>query len=255
MEQIAEQKAEQKVEPVEDHVAVERLRVEVIATYPHDPQAFTQGLVWDGGILYESTGLYGSSSVRRVDPMSGRVLLRRAIDPGLFSEGLALFGDHLILLSWQEGIALVLELTALEIVDQHTYPGEGWGLTHDGRRLVMSDGSDVLTLRNPTDFRALSTLAVTLDGHPVSQLNELEVAQGQIYANVWQQDFLVRIDPQTGKVNAVIDASGLLTPEESQRADVLNGIAYDPVSQTFWITGKLWPKLFQVRFIPARSQT
>ncbi len=236
---------------VADVDTVERLRVEVIASFPHDESAFTQGLVWDGGILYESTGLYGRSSVRQIEPASGRVMLRRLIDPALFAEGLALVGDRLVVLTWKAGVALTLELGGLEIIDQYSYRGEGWGLAYDGEHLVMSDGSARLFFRDPADFRLLRTVDVTMNGEPVDKLNELEVVDGRVYANVWLKDYLVRIDPREGRVEALIDASGLLTTEERRRVDVLNGLAYDPVGKTFWITGKLWPKIFQVRFVPS----
>ncbi|MEM7349668.1 MAG: glutaminyl-peptide cyclotransferase [Acidobacteriota bacterium] len=230
---------------------VERLRVEVHAIYPHDPSAFTQGLVWDGGVLYESTGLYGKSSLRRVEPMSGEVLERRMVDPNLFGEGLAQVDDKLVQLTWKAGIALVYDLATLYQVDEFGFNGEGWGLAYDGESLMMSDGSHRLTERDRNDFRWRATIEVRLHGQPVDHLNELEFAEGDLYANVWGEDRIVRIDPSSGRVTAVIDASGLLTPFEKSRVDVLNGIAYDPVSKTFWLTGKFWAKMFQVTFVPA----
>ena len=231
---------------------VERLAVKILATYPHDPGAFTQGLVWDGGVLYESTGLYGRSSLRRTEPMSGEVLEQRVIDPNLFGEGLAMVGDRLVQLTWKAGIALVYDLATLELVDEHGFNGEGWGLAYDGRRLVMSDGTHRLTLRDPGDLSWRVTVEVRLDGEPVNHLNELELVDGDVYANVWGEERIVRLDPETGVVNAVIDCSGLLAADEKSRVDVLNGIAYDPVSETFWLTGKFWPKMFQVVFVPAQ---
>ncbi len=232
---------------------VQRLSIKVLAVYPHDPGAFTQGLVWDGGVLYESTGLYGKSSLRRVEPMSGEVLERSAVDPNLFGEGLALVGDRLLQLTWKAGIALVYDLASLQPIDEYGFNGQGWGLAYDGRRLVMSDGTNRLTFRDLDDFRWLSTLEVTLAGRPVNQLNELEFASGDLYANVWGEERIVRIDPDSGEVEAVIDASSLLSPDEKSRVDVLNGIAYDPVSRTFWLTGKFWNKMFQVVFESASA--
>lgn len=229
---------------------VEQLVVKVLAEYPHDPTAFTQGLVWDGGLMYESTGLYGRSSLRRVDPMTGEVLDSRVLDPSFFGEGLALVGERLIQLTWKAGVAFVYDIGSLQVVDEFGYNGEGWGLAFDRGRLVMCDGSYRLTLRDPEDFHWRSTLEVTQNGDRVSDLNELEFAEGQLYANVWGQDRIVRIDPETGSVSAVIDASGLLSRQEKAMVDVLNGIAYDPVSKTFWLTGKFWPKMFQVQFVP-----
>jgi len=231
-------------------VVVERLSIKVLAAYPHDPVAFTQGLVWDGGVLYESTGLYGRSSLRRVEPMTGEVLERRMVDPNLFGEGLARVGGKLLQLTWKAGIALVYDVGTLAQVDEYGFNGEGWGLAYDGQRLMMSDGSHRLTVRDPEDFRWLETIEVRLAGTPVPNLNELEFAEGALYANVWGDERIVRIDPFSGAVTATIDASGLLLPEERARVDVLNGIAYDPVSRSFWLTGKFWPKIFQVVFVP-----
>ncbi len=230
---------------------VEQLVVKVLAVYPHDPTAFTQGLVWDGGLLYESTGLYGRSSLRRVDPMTGEVLDRTVLDPSFFGEGLALVEDRLIQLTWKAGVAFVYDIATLQVVDEFGYNGEGWGLAYDRGRLVMCDGSYRMTYRDLEDFRWRSTLEVMQGDQRISDLNELEFAEGQLYANIWGQDRIVRIDPETGNVSATIDASGLLTPQEKSMVDVLNGIAYDPVSKTFWLTGKFWPKIFQVQFVPA----
>ena len=226
----------------------ERLTVEVLAEFPHDRGAFTQGLLWDDGHLWESTGEYGRSTLRQVDPATGEVRRQVDVDPALFAEGLALVGDRLIQLTWRSGLALAYDKASLAVVGQFTYQGQGWGLAWDGRRLVMSDGSSRLTFRDAETFEALGTLRVTLDGAPLGSLNELEVVDGWIYANLWQDDRIVRIDPESGKVRAVIDASGLLSPMERLTTDVLNGIAYDPDSKTFWITGKNWPSMFQVAF-------
>ena len=231
--------------------AVEQLVVKVLEVYPHDPTAYTQGLVWDGGVLYEGTGLYGKSTLRRVDPESGLVLDKKTLDHNFFGEGLALVRDRLVQLTWKAGVAFVYELGTLEVVDEYGYNGEGWGLAFDGRdRLVMCDGSSRLTYRDPEDFRWLSTLEVTLRGEPLTLLNELEFAEGELYANIWQQEKIVRIDPESGRVTAEIDARGLLDARESAMVDVLNGIAYDPLSKTFLLTGKFWPKRFRVVFVP-----
>lgn len=232
----------------------ERLTVEVLAEHPHDPGAFTQGLLWHGGALYESTGQYGSSTLRRVDPATGTVLFQYDLDPGLFGEGLALVDGRLVMLTWQAGLALVFERQGFVPVDELTYTGEGWGLAWDGSRLVMSDGSSRLAFRDPHTFEVLSTVDVTLDGQPLGHLNELEVVDGRIWANVWQEDRIVRIHPETGKVTAVVDASPLRRALLRPRVDVLNGIAYDPESKTFWLTGKLWPSIFQVVFAPAADE-
>ncbi|HXO18347.1 MAG TPA: glutaminyl-peptide cyclotransferase [Thermoanaerobaculia bacterium] len=228
-----------------------RLKVKVLATHPHDPQAYTQGLVWDGGALYESAGLYGRSSLRRVAPATGLVERRIDLAPGFFAEGLALVGKRLVQLTWQEGIAFAYDRDSFARVGEFPYQGEGWGLCYDGRRLVMSDGSDRLSFHDPVTFAAVGGIGVTLDGMPARALNELECVGGFVYANVYQTDRILKIDPRSGRAVAEIDASGLLSETERAAAEVLNGIAWDPRSRRFWITGKLWPKMFEVEFVPA----
>ncbi|MFY9823252.1 MAG: glutaminyl-peptide cyclotransferase [Thermoanaerobaculia bacterium] len=232
----------------------ERLKVKVLATRHHDPAAFTQGLLVHAGSLYESTGLYGSSSLREVEPVSGAVKRKVVVPSEFFAEGLALVDDRLIQLTWKEQKALVYKLADFSRVGELRYEGEGWGLCWDGKRLVMTDGSDKLTFRDPKTLAFLGEVTVTRAdrmGERVLELNELECVDGVVYANVWQTDDILRIDPKDGWVTAVIDASGLLTPEERQKVDVLNGIAWDPQRKIFLITGKLWPKLFEVTFVPA----
>lgn len=235
---------------MEDPPPVERLRVEVVRVLPHDATAFTQGLVWNGRTLYESTGLLGRSSLREVELETGRVLRRVALPPDVFGEGLAQVGERLVQLSWRNGLALVWDAATFERRGEHRYAGEGWGLCYDGRRLVMSDGSSTLTFREAATFAETSRIHVTLDGAPLASLNELECVGGDIYANVWQTDDIVRIEAVSGRVTARIDARGLLAPDERTDADVLNGVAYRPEAGTFLVTGKLWPKLFEVRFVP-----
>jgi glutaminyl-peptide cyclotransferase len=230
----------------------ERLRVEVIESYPHDSGAFTQGLVLDDGNLYESTGLFGESSLRRVDLETGAVL--DVVDPApeLFGEGLALVGDRLIQLTWLNRKALVYDL-ALDAEGELDYPTEGWGVCYDGRRLLMTDGTDRLYYRDPATFALRDTVRVKLGGRRLRRLNELECAGNELYANVWLTDTIVEIDKRSGRVRAVIDAAGLLGAEERAGLGpeaVLNGIAYDAETDTFLVTGKLWPKLFRVRFVP-----
>jgi glutaminyl-peptide cyclotransferase len=227
----------------------ERLRVQVVRSFPHDRAAFTQGLVLDDGRLYESTGNVGQSSLREVELETGRVIRKVDVPAPLFAEGLALSGDKLIQLTWKHGRALVYDKRTFARQSEFSYRGEGWGLCHDGTALVMSDGSDTLTLRKPSDFSVARTLRVTLDGQPLPNLNELECVNRAIYANVWMQDLIVRIDATTGRVTERIEASNLLSPVERQGTDVLNGIAYDAKDQTFLITGKWWPKVFRVKFV------
>jgi glutaminyl-peptide cyclotransferase len=232
-------------------VATAELRsVEVIGRRPHDPTAFTQGLAMVEGRLYESTGLRGESTLREVDPLTGVVVRSVPLDDRYFGEGIAVVDDRLIQLTWQEHTALVYGLSDLEQIGTFTYDTEGWGLCDDGTRLVMSDGTSGLYFRDRSTFELLGTVTVTDAGAPVEQLNELECVDGQVYANVRPTDSIVRIDPASGIVTAVIDASGLLTEEEAVDVDILNGIAYDSEAGTFLLTGKLWPTLFEARFIP-----
>ena len=228
--------------------APERLTVQVQRSLPHDPASFTQGLVIAGGELYESRGQYGESSLRHLDRHTGAVLAERPLAPGLFGEGLAAVGDELVQLTWRAGVAIVWDRASLTETRRFGYAGEGWGLCGDGRRLYHSDGSARLAVRDPRTFAVRGSLEVTLDGRPVAGLNELECAEGWIYANLLGADAIVRIAPQDGRVTAVIDASGLLGAAERQAADVLNGIAYDAEAGVFLLTGKYWPKMFEVTF-------
>lgn len=226
------------------------LKVKVVRTYPHDRNAFTQGLIWRDGALYESTGLVGRSSLRKVDLATGTVTQQTTIPAPYFAEGLADVGNRLFQLTWQHGRVFVYDKSTFNRVGELGYQGEGWGLCHDGRSLVMSNGSDVLTMRDPKTFAVTRSIRVTQAGRPLDRLNELECVAGDIYANVWTTDTIVRIDGTTGRVTARIDAEGLLSPAERSGVDVLNGIAYDPADRTFLITGKLWPRLFRVTFVP-----
>ncbi len=235
--------------PQVDPNVVRTLRVDVVRELPHDTSAYTQGLLWWEGSLYESTGRYGESTLRRLDPATGAVEQRVSVPPAFFGEGLARIGGRLIMLTWMAERAIVYDLRSFETVRTFRYRGEGWGLCHDGDRLVMSNGSDTLTLRDADTFEPIGAVRVTLRGRPQDQLNELECVDGAVYANVWQEDYIVRIDPASGRVTHQIDAAGLLTAREARGVDVLNGIAYEPEAGTFYITGKWWPKMFEVRFV------
>ena len=237
--------------------AVPTLRPEVLAELPHDPAAFTQGFEIDGGVLYEGTGLEGRSQLRELDPDTGAV--RRSVPlPGqLFGEGITVVGDRIWQLTWRDGVALEWDRATLTLRREVPLDGEGWGLCDDGgeppdghrARLVRSDGTDRLRFHDPVTFAEQGSVAVTLNGAPVTQLNELECVGGQVWANVWQTDRIVRIDPATGQVTAVVDAAGLLDPARRAAADVLNGIAAVPGGDgEFLVTGKLWPVTFRVRF-------
>jgi glutaminyl-peptide cyclotransferase len=221
--------------------------VEIVAVRPHDPGAFTQGLVWADGRLFESVGQYGKSALREVDPDSGKVLREVRLPDGEFGEGLALVGDRLLQMTWQEGRLHVWSRRDFTPLETLGYGGEGWGLAWDGARLAQTDGSTYIRFRDPATFRELSRVRVMRDDRPVAYLNELEWAGGWLYANVWESDEILRIDPASGRVVEAFDASNLLTEAERGSADVLNGIAWDPRRHLFLVTGKLWPKLFEVR--------
>lgn len=233
--------------------APESLRVRVVRSFFHDPGAFTQGLVFHAGKLYESTGLVGQSSLRRVDPLTGAVEAQVALEPPLFAEGLAVADGRLVQLTWREGRALLWSLDRLAPEGELRYTGEGWGLCFDGRQLVMSDGSSRLVRRDVRTFEPVGTISVRGPAGPVERLNELECVGDAIYANVWPTARIARIDARTGDVTAWIDAAGLLTREEARRANALNGIAYLPVPGHFVLTGKLWPRAFEVEFVAART--
>lgn len=232
--------------------AVRRLRVEVLREFPHERDAYTQGLVWWNGVLFESTGREGESTLRRLDPRTGRVEQRIDVPAQYFGEGLSLVDRRLIMLTWRAQRAFTYDRDSFELLDTHRYRGEGWGLCYDGDRLVMSDGTDRLTFRDPATFAPIGERRVRLRGRPLHALNELECVDGGVYANVWQTDFLVRIDPASGRVTDRIDAAGLLQGVDRVGAEVLNGIAHDPDAGTFYITGKWWPKMFEVRFVEDR---
>lgn len=231
---------------------VERLEATVLAEHPHDPTAFTQGLEVVDGVLWESTGLRGESTLRAVDRTTGRLLGSVALDPDLFGEGLTSLGDgRLLQLTWTAGRALVWEAGTLTIVDEWGYVGQGWGACRlDDATVVVSDGSTRLTLRGADDFAVASVVEVHLDGEPVDDLNELECVDGTVWANVWHTDLVVGIDPATGQVTTVVDASGLPVDRRGLgNEDVLNGIAHDPATGRFLLTGKRWPVLFEVEFV------
>ena len=227
---------------------------EVINVYPHDAQAFTQGLLWDEGFLYESTGQWGQSTLRRVVIESGEPENIVALDEAYFAEGLERVDDTLIQLTWKAGLAFVYNFETLEHVDTLEYEGEGWGLCTDGRYLFMSDSTSHLSIRDPETFELIFRGAVTLDGRiiPPQLLNELECVGDEIYANAWNTDYIFRIDKYTGVITALIDASALLTDAERKALSaggVLNGIAYNNETETFFITGKNWHKMFEVVFV------
>ena len=229
----------------------ERMTYEVVQAYDHDPLSFTQGLVYEDGIFYESAGLYGQSSLRKVDLATGDVLQRVDLPAVYFAEGLTDWGDQLIQLTWQEHSGFIYDKDSFSQTGAFEYPTEGWGLTQDGERLIMSDGSSTLFFLDPETYEVLDTVTVTDQGDEIVNLNELEYIEGEVFANIWLTDNIIRIDPATGEVLGWIDLSGLL-PEEERRVDtnVLNGIAYDPQDNRLFVTGKLWPKLYEIRLVP-----
>lgn len=223
----------------------------VVHSFPHDPDAYTQGLLYDNGFLYESTGQYGQSSLRKVELETGVVVQLHQLDDRFFAEGLALFGNRLLQLTWQANKGFAYRLDSFEQLAEFAYPTEGWGLTYDGELLIMSDGSATLYFRDPFTFAEVSRIAVVAQGRPVSQLNELEWIAGEVFANIWQTDTIARIDPATGQVAGWIDLTGLLSDADRRgsNAEVLNGIAYDPEAERLFVTGKWWPKLYQIELV------
>jgi glutaminyl-peptide cyclotransferase len=229
-------------------------RVQVLEERPHDTAAFTQGLELKDGELYEGTGELGESSIRAVDPASGRVLRKADLPGQFFGEGITVVGTKIWQLTWRNGVAIERDRQTLAETRRVEYSGEGWGLCSDGRRLIMSDGTDLLTFRDPQTFAKTGEVRVRRVGEPVTQLNELECANGSVYANVWHTDEILRIDPASGRVSSVIDATGLLPDEQRDGENVLNGIAAIPGTDRFLITGKRWPRMFVVKFVPAERR-
>jgi glutaminyl-peptide cyclotransferase len=226
---------------------------EVTARFPHDASAYTQGLVWADGVLFESTGRYGNSQLRRVDLQSGRVIATRALPANRFGEGLALLNDRLYQLTWESGIAYTYDAATLAPRDSFHYSGQGWGLTTDGASLIMSDGSDSLRIISPATFQLQRVVHVRYNDAPLYKLNELEYVNGDLLANMYESNWVLRIDPVTGTVREVLDFTGLY-PNRPVSAEVMNGIAIAPESGQLLLTGKLWPTMFQVRLRSSRAQ-
>ena len=231
--------------------AVVREGYEIVHVYPHDTSAFTEGLLVARGHFFESTGLNGESTLREVDIATGRVLRRVSLKSEYFGEGLAVLGDRAYQLTWRNNVGFVYNLDTFQVIDQFFFVGEGWGLTTDGESLIMSDGTERIRFLDPKTLQPVRTITVLFEGQPQKNLNELEYIHGQIYANVWQTNAVVRIDPATGAVLGMIDFSGLLKPTDyGPNTDVLNGIAYDAEHDRLFVTGKKWPKIFEVRLKP-----
>jgi glutamine cyclotransferase len=229
-------------------LTAQKAAYEVVATYPHDADAFLQGLVWYDNGFYESTGLYGESSLRRVEFPSGKVLKKIGLSSDLFGEGLALVDNHLVQITWQTHRGFVYDRETFRLIREFTYDTEGWGITYDGKHLIMSDGSSALTYLDPQTYQPIKKLNVTMNGRPVMELNELEFIEGEIWSNVWQEDTILRIDPATGKVTSYLDMRGVLPREfRTGHEDVLNGIAYDAEHKRIFISGKKWPRIIEIK--------
>jgi glutaminyl-peptide cyclotransferase len=222
---------------------------DIVHTYPHDPSAFTEGLFYLNGFLYESTGLEQHSSIRKVRIETGEVVQKLDIPAQYFGEGIVNWHGHLISLTWKSHVGFVFDLATFKLQRQFQYEGEGWALTRDDKELIMSDGTSELRLLNPRTLTETGRIQVTLEGKPLRDVNELEWVNGEIYANVWQTNWIVRIDPGSGRVVGLVNLSGLLRPSDivKGQTDVLNGIAYDAKGNRLFVTGKNWPKLFEIR--------
>jgi len=227
---------------------------EVVHAYPHDPAAFTQGLVYADGFLYEGTGMHGASSIRKVTLETGEVLQKHSLAPAYFGEGITLHGGRLIQLTWKSQTGFIYDLETFQKTGDFAYLGEGWGLTHDGKKLIMSDGSAKVRLLDSDTFQQAGMLYIRFGDTPVKSINELEYVEGKLYANIWREDHIAVIDPDSGYVTGWIDLSGLLTTEEARKADVLNGIAWDAGGKRLFVTGKNWPKLFEIRLVEKRTE-
>jgi glutamine cyclotransferase len=222
----------------------------VVNSYPHDSGAFTQGLVFSGGVMYEGTGLKGRSSLREVDLETGDVVRIHRLEDVYFGEGITVWEDTIVQLTLSSGRGFIYDAATFELLRDFTYTTGGWGITTDGERLIMSDGTSMLHFLDPHTFERVGQVIVKDGMRPVIGLNELEYINGEVFANVWQTDWIARISPATGKIDSWVDLSGLLPPEDRQGADVLNGIAYDAAGKRLFVTGKFWPRLFQIELVP-----
>jgi glutamine cyclotransferase len=224
---------------------------EIVHAYPHDPGAWTEGLVYENGFLYEGTGREGHSSLRKVELETGKVLQRVDLAAQYYGEGIAIYGQKIVQLTWHQHVGFVYDKNSFALLREFDYPTEGWGITYDGQRLIMSDGTSTLHFLAPETFKEIGSVPVFADSAPVDNLNELEYVNGEIYVNVWLTDRIAIIEPQTGRVVGWIDLTGLLSTEDlSQPVNVLNGIAYDAEHDRLFVTGKLWPKLFEIKLVP-----
>ncbi len=225
----------------------------IVNTFAHDPNSFTQGLVWENGYLYEGTGLSGRSTLRKIELETGKVVQSVELPVKFFGEGITIFEDKIIQLTYLSKVGFVYDKETFKLLREFNYPTEGWGLTHDGNNLIMSDGTPTLYFLNPETFERISSINIHHNNNLLWGLNELEFIDGQIYCNIWPTDRIAIIELKTGQVTALIDLKGLLDRQDRSRlVDVLNGIAYDPANRRLFVTGKLWPKLFEIKLIPAK---
>lgn len=219
-------------------------------TYPHDTSAFTEGLVYSDGYLYESTGLNGDSTLRKEDLITGEILQQISLDPQYFGEGIAIIGGKIVQLTWQSQIGFIYNSTSFKQLDQFAYPTEGWGITNDGKSLIMSDGTATLYFLNPETYERTGTVQVHDGNMSVNMLNELEYVNGSVYANVWHEDRIAIINPKTGEVQGWINLAGIYKNPITDSEDVLNGIAFDSANERLFVTGKRWSQLFEIQIVP-----
>jgi len=222
---------------------------QILNMYPHDEDAFTQGLVFEDGVLYEGTGRYGQSTLRRVELETGNIIQFHALPDQFFGEGITIFDDKIIQLTWQSGKGFVYDKNSFDLLQEFTYPTEGWGITHNGSALIMSVGNATLYFLDPETFQTIGQVEV-YDEEPVDFLNELEYIHGKVYANIWKQDKIAIINPQTGQVTGWIDLTGINDSENQNTYNMLNGIAYDPNGDRLFVTGKMWSKLYEIELVP-----
>ena len=239
--------------PTNADAEISSLSYQVLEVYPHDVKAFTQGLVWKDGLLYEGTGLYGSSSLRKTDLKTGKILQQITLSDNFFGEGITIFKDRIYQLTWKEQTGFVYYLETFQLSETFSYEHEGWGITHDGENLIVSDGTPILRFIDPVTLKEIKQIEVFEKEKPVFMINELEYINGKIYANIWQTDLIAVIDSESGKVISWLDLSDILKPDdENGKIDVLNGIAFDPENEHLLITGKLWPKVFRIKIFDNR---
>jgi len=222
-------------------------------TYPHDPDAFTEGLIFKDGYLYESTGLNGKSTITKRELKTGKVLMKIDVPPDYFGEGIAIFGNELFALTWKSHVGFVYDLKSFKLKRKFDYPVEGWGMTSDSNSIYASDGSNIIRVLDPKTMNEVRRISVTFDGHEINKLNELEWINGEIYSNVWGTNFIVRIDPKSGLVTGVIDLAGIIELPMRGPDDVLNGIAYDSNLKRLYVTGKRWPSLFEIELVEKKK--